>query len=38
MESLFQDLLFYAVCAWIAYVLLNDSSGGGKRDRVGASA
>jgi hypothetical protein len=38
MESFIQDVLFYALCAWIAYVLLNDSSGGGKRDRVGSAA
>jgi len=38
MEALLQDILFYAVCGWIAYVLMNDSGGGGKRDRVHSAA
>jgi hypothetical protein len=38
METFFQDVLFYAVCGWIAYVLLNDSGGGGKRRRAAAAA
>lgn len=34
MESFLQDIVFYAVCGLIAYYLLNDSGGGGKRKRV----
>jgi hypothetical protein len=34
MEAFLQDILFYAVCTVIAYVLLNDSGGGGKRGRL----
>jgi hypothetical protein len=34
MESFLQDIVFYAVLALIAYALLNDSSGGGKRQRA----
>lgn len=34
MEAFFQDALFYGLCAWVAYVLINGSSGGGKRDRA----
>ena len=34
MESFLQDILFYAVCGLIAYLLLNDSGGGGKRNWV----
>jgi hypothetical protein len=38
MESFLQDVLFYAVCGWIAYVLLNDTGGGGTRSRVRSAA
>lgn len=38
MESLLQDIFFYAVCGWIAYVLLNDTGGGGTRNRVPSAA
>jgi hypothetical protein len=34
MENFLQDLLFYGLLAWIAYKLLDGSSGGGKRDRA----
>lgn len=37
MENFLQDILFYGFLLWIAYVLLNDSSGGGKRDRAPAA-
>jgi hypothetical protein len=38
MEAFLQDVLFYAVLAYVAYVLLNGSSGGGTRDRLSAAA
>jgi len=38
MEAFVQDIIIYAVCGWIAYFLLNDSGGGGKRNRVSAAA
>lgn len=34
MEAFLQDVVFYGLCAVVAYVLLNGSSGGGKRDRA----
>lgn len=34
METFLQDIVFYAVVAWIAYKLLDGSSGGGTRDRA----
>jgi uncharacterized membrane protein YeaQ/YmgE (transglycosylase-associated protein family) len=37
MDAFLQDIIFYAVCGWIAYQLLNDSGGGGKRDRLPAA-
>jgi uncharacterized membrane protein YeaQ/YmgE (transglycosylase-associated protein family) len=38
MEAFLQDIVFYAVCGWIAYVLMNDSGGGGKRSRLPSAA
>jgi hypothetical protein len=38
MESFWQDVLFYVICGWLAWVLLNDSSGGGKRRRAPSAA
>lgn len=34
LEAFLQDIAFYAVVALIAYYLLNDTGGGGKRNRV----
>jgi hypothetical protein len=38
METFLQDILFYAVLALVAWILLNDSGGGGKRLRMPAAA
>ena len=38
MEAFFQDIVFYAVLGLIAYFLLNDSGGGGKRNRAFSAA
>ncbi len=34
MEAFFQDITFYAVVGLIAFYLLNDTGGGGKRNRA----
>lgn len=38
MDTFLQDVIFYAVLALVAWILLNDSGGGGKRLRMGATA
>lgn len=38
MDTFLQDVIFYAVLALVAWILLNDSGGGGKRLRMAATA